>query len=145
MQLVLRRSQKTTGMLSKSVSFVLDARADLTPEEVDAVKKYGLGSQILYASSKAKAHAETALSVDPATGTGFLKGIAAAAMLKLALTITTDSLTKGHHIECKDLDELLGAEEAIQNACQAIRGYMEIAKTFDGREIVIDFEKQVAT
>ena len=141
MQLVLRRSQKTTGMISKSVSFVLDARAELTPAEADAVKKYGLGNQILYASAKSKAYAETVLSADPTTGGGFLKGMAAAAMSKLALNITVDSLTKGHHIECKDLEELLGAEQAIQNACQVIRGYIDIAQTFDGREIVIDLEK----
>jgi hypothetical protein len=145
MQLKLRRSQKTTGMISKSVSFVLDARAELSAEESAAVKKYGLGNQILYASAKSKAHAETAMSVDPTTGGGFLRGIAAAAMSRLSLNISIDSLTKGHHIECKDLEELLGAEEAIQNACQAIRGYVELAQTFDGREIVIDFEKQVAS
>ena len=143
MQLVLRRSQKTTGLISKSAVFVLDARAELKPEELAAIKKYGLGNQILYASAKSKSHAETAMSVDPTTGGGFLRGIAAAAMSRLSLNITVDSLTKGQHIECKDLEELLGAEEAIQNACQAIRGYLEIAKTFDGREIVIDFEKQV--
>ena len=62
-------------------------------------------------------------------------------MSKLALNITVESLTKGHHIECKDLEELLGAEQAIQNACQVIRGYIDIAQTFDGREIVIDLEK----
>lgn len=144
MQLILRRSQKTSGLLTKTVSFILDARAELKPEEAAAVRKYALGDQVLYASSKARAHAENAMSVDPTSGMGFLKGMASIAMAKLALTITVDSLTKGHHIECKDLDELLGAEAAIQNACQAIRGYMEIAQTFDGREIVIDFEKQLA-
>ena len=72
MQLVLRRSQKTTGMISKSISFVLDARAQLSPAEADAVKKYGLGNQVLYASAKSKAYSETVLSVDPTTGGGFL-------------------------------------------------------------------------
>ena len=42
------------------------------------------------------------------------------------------------------LDELLGAEAAIQNACQSIRRYIDVAQTFDGREIVFDIA-EVAT
>ena len=138
MQLVLRRSQKTTGMLSKSVAFVLDARVDLSEEEAAAVKKYALGSQILYNSANSKQYLERA------QGSGFLGMAANLAMAKLSLNISIDSLTRGQHIECKDLDELLGAEEAIRNACQSIRGYIDIAQTFDGREIVVDIE-QMAT
>lgn len=137
MQLVMRRSQKTTGLMSKSVLFCLDARVDITPEEASNVKKYGLGSQVLYNSTAAKGHldkvAETATG-----GRGFLSGAINLAMAKLSLNITIDSLTKGHHIECKDLDELLGAEEAIKTACENIRNYVQIATTFDGREMVFD-------
>ena len=138
MQLVLRRSQKTTGMLSKSVSFVVDARVDLAPEEAAAVKKYALGSQVLYNSTNAKQYLEKA------QGSGFLGAVANIAMARLSLNISIDSLTKGQHIECKDLDELLGAEEAIHNARQSIRTYIDVAQTFDGREIVFDIE-QMAT
>lgn len=138
MQLVLRRSQKTTGMISKSVSFVVDARVDLAQEEAAAVKKYALGSQVLYNSSNAKQY------LDKAQSSGFLGAVANVAMAKMSLNISIDSLTKGQHIECKDLDELLGAEEAIHNACRSIRTYIDIAQTFDGREIVIDIQ-QVAT
>jgi hypothetical protein len=138
MQLVIRRSQKTTGMISKSVSFVLDARVDLSNEEGSAVKKYALGSQVLYNSANAKQY------LDKAQGSGFLGAVANVAMAKMSLNISIDSLTKGQHIECKDLDELLGAEEAIRNACQSIRTYIDVAQTFDGREIVVDIE-QMAT
>ena len=65
-------------------------------------------------------------------------------MAKMSLNISIDSLMRGQHIECKDLDELLGAEEAIQNACQSIRRYIDVAQTFDGRELVFDIE-QMAT
>ena len=50
-QLKLRRSQKS-GLLGKT-SFVLDARADLTPEAKGLVGKYGLGSLVVY-DSKAR-------------------------------------------------------------------------------------------
>ena len=135
MQLVIRRSQKTTGMISKSVSFVLDARVDLSPDEASAVKKYALGSQVLYNSANSKHY------LDKAQSSGFMGSVASLAMAKMSLNISVDSLTKGQHIECKDLDELLGAEEAIHNACQSIRRYIDVAQTFDGREIVVDIEE----
>ena len=135
MQLVIRRSQKTTGMISKSVSFVLDARVDLSPDEASAVKKYALGSQVLYNSANSKHY------LDKAQSSGFMGSMASLAMAKMSLNISVDSLTKGQHIECKDLDELLGAEEAIHNACQSIRRYIDVAQTFDGREIVVDIEE----
>jgi hypothetical protein len=45
----------------------------------------------------------------------------------------------GQHIECKDLDELLGAEEAIREACKALKVYLTVAESFDGREEVVEF------
>lgn len=140
MQLVMRRSQKTSGMLSKSVVFCLDARVDVTPEEASNVKKYGLGSQVLYNSTAAKGHLDKV--AEAATGgRGLLSGAVSLAMAKLSLNITIDSLTRGHHIECKDLDELLGAEEAIKTACENIRTYIQIASTFDGSEMVFDLSQ----
>ena len=54
-------------------------------------------------------------------------------MMALALRVTVDSLVSGRHIECKDLDELLGAEAAVMEACKTIKVYLETAVTFDGR------------
>jgi hypothetical protein len=65
-----------------------------------------------------------------------LQGLAMAAVATVALRITVGSLTTGHHIECKDLNELIGAEGAIKEACDNIRGYLEVAESFDGREEV---------
>ena len=141
MQLVLRRSQKSTGLMSKTVTFCLDARVDLTPEESSSVKKYGLGSQVLYNSTAAKGHLDKVTEYASGGSRGFLSGAVNLAMAKLALNITVNSLTGGQHIECKDLDELLGAEEAIKSACENIRTYINIASTFDGREIVLDLNR----
>lgn len=60
-------------------------------------------------------------------------------MMALSLRITVDGLMNGQHIECKDLDELLGAEAAILNACKSLRAYLDTAQTFDGREEVLEF------
>ena len=140
MQLKLQRSQKTTGMMSKNVVFCLDARADLTEEESDNIKKYKLGKEVLYSSEKSRRRLERAGDgLASETGAGLLSGTIALALAKMSLNITVNSLTRGHHIECKSLDELLGAEEAIRTACENVKTYIKVAATFDGREEVVEF------
>ena len=60
-------------------------------------------------------------------------------MMALSLRVTVDCLMTGQHVECKDLDELLGAEAAILDACKNLKAYLETAVTFDGREEVVEF------
>ncbi|WFU32437.1 hypothetical protein QA635_39195 [Bradyrhizobium brasilense] len=147
MQLRLRRSQRSGGVVSSKVYFALDARADLSAEEKGLVSKYGLGKLVVYDSQARKQHQEAAYghfdeaSVSSSAGRGWWKnarGIASAAMMALSLRITVDGLMNGQHIECKDLDELLGAEAAILNACKSLRAYLDTAQTFDGREEVLE-------
>jgi hypothetical protein len=52
----------------------------------------------------------------------------------LSLRITVGSLLSGVHAECKSLEELLEAENAIVKAAQTLRSYLDTATTFDGRE-----------
>lgn len=140
MRLKLTRSQKESGMISKSVVFMLDARSELTPEETAAVKKYKLGNQVIYNSEAAARHLDSAHgSLDSGTAGGLIGGMASMAMARMKLNISIDSLQKGHHIECKDLDELLGAEEAVRNACEMLKQYLEVAKSFDGSEEVLEY------
>jgi hypothetical protein len=144
-QLKLRRAQKT-GMLG-GATFMLDARVDLTPEARALVTKYGLGSLVVYDSKARQQRAEAAYGhFDEATysGTGrslwkSARGLASAAMMALSLRVTVNNLLSGQHIECKDLDELLGAEAAIAEACRNLKGYLETALTFDGREELLEF------
>ena len=143
MHLKLRRSQRSSGMLSKSVVFCLDAVLDLDAEEAASVRKYALGSQVIYNSAASRKHIEgVAIAAVQETAGSFVSSLAHAAMARLSLNITIDSLTKGQHVECKDLDELLGAESAIMNAARATRTYLEMVKTFDGRETVIDLDAE---
>src|ERR1700733_5516575 len=61
------------------------------------------------------------------------------AMAALSLNISIDSLGRGQHIECKDLEELLEAEDALMTACRTLTRYLAIAATFDGSIALIDF------
>lgn len=133
MNLVLTRSQKESGMLSKSVTFVLGARADLTEEEKHNVQKYRLGSEVIYNSEKSREHMERAGE------SGLVGGLARLAMHRLSLNITVDSLARGQTVECKSLEEVMGAEEAVRTACEQLKAYLDIAATFDGRQEVIEF------
>ena len=135
MRLKISRSQKTGGMISKKVIFILNASADYSNEEQANIKKYALGSQNIYNSEAARRHGANAADQSG----GVLKGLASAAMAKIALSVTIDSLSRGHQVECQDLDELLGAEEAIRAACTNLKGYLKVADSFDGQEEVVEY------
>jgi hypothetical protein len=143
MQLKLRRSQRSAGMLGRSVMFMLDARLELTEEEAANVKKYGLGDEVIYNSAASQNHAEAAAEAVARDSVGsFLNVLAQAAMHRLSLNITIDGLVRAQHVECKDLAELIAAEKAIRQAAHTTRAFLETARTFDGREIVVDLEAE---
>ena len=147
MNLKLRRTQRSGGMLGNKVYFALDARADLTGEERSLVQKYALGKLVVYDSEARKARNESiqahlAEAQTASAGRSLWKtaqGLANLAAAALTLRITVDSLTGGEHVECKSLDELLGAETAIVESCRNLKAYLETALTFDGREEVLEF------
>lgn len=139
MQLKIQRSQRNAAITGK-VIFCVDARIFLTAEEQANVSRYRLGSQVIYNSQASRKHLERA---DVAGREGsYWKSLASVAMAAMNLNITIDSLQRGQHIECKDLDELLAAEEALMDACNLLRSYLQTASTFDGREVVVDFSGQ---
>ena len=139
MKIFLRRAQRDAGLLGGKVVFSLDARIEPTPEEMGAMRKYKLGGITVYSSENAKKHA-AGVAGNLATGNlwGTAKAAASAGMMALSLRCTLDSLTKGQHIECKDMGELLGAEAAIVEACNTAKAFLEAAVTFDGREQVLE-------
>lgn len=149
MQLKLKRTQRS-GLMGK-VTFALDALVDLSAEEAALVKKYALGKMVVYDSQNRQKYQDAAEDhLAAAAGAYDLKtagkslwrqgrALANVAMAALSLRVTIDSLTGGQHIECKDMDELIGAESAMMSACKNVRSYLETALTFDGREDVFEF------
>jgi hypothetical protein len=153
MQLKLRPSRRSGGLVGNKIIFALDARVDLSPEEQQLVATFALGGIVVYESQTRKSRTEAAYShFDSAAHTaGYdlssagrslwrnARGLASAAMMALSLRVTINGLIRGQHIECKDLDELLGAEAAIVTACKNLKAYLDTALTFDGREEVVEF------
>jgi hypothetical protein len=140
MKLRISRSQKSGGILNQNVVFCIDARAELTPEKAADIKKYSLGKEVIYNSQRSKERMAKA-DANAATGTmtGIAKGFVGLAMSKLSLNITIGSLIKGQHIEAKDMEEVLDAEDALRAACERMKSYLARAATFDGGEEVIEF------
>jgi hypothetical protein len=148
MQLKLQRTQRMGGAFGNKVLFCLDARAEYAPAEQADIRKYKLGSEVIYSSRAAKKHLENAgahLDRTQSGGTGeraagLARGVVSLAMAKMQLSISIASLGRGHHIECKDLGELMEAEEAVMNACRNLRDYLKLAATFNGSIVLVDFE-----
>lgn len=140
MQLKIQRSQREGGVMSKTVIFCIDARVEFTPAEQASITRYKLQKQVIYNSEASKKHLDSAAGFQSGNSLGGnLRSLASVAMAAMNLNISIESLQRGQHVECKSLDELLGAEEAIMDACRNLRGYLDTAATFDGREVLIDF------
>jgi len=145
MQLKIRRSQREGGVISKNVIFCLDARVQFTDVEQANLSRYKLINQVIYNSEASQRALSRSDALRDGSMSGSLKSLAFTAMAAMRLNITVSSLTRGQHIECKSLDELLGAESAIEEACQNLKGYLDVAATFDGREVLIDYSSVEGT
>jgi hypothetical protein len=156
MQLKIKRSQREGGMISTVAIFCIDARVQFSAQEKQSITRYRLQNQIIYDSEAAKqmmARSENSrgrgieysgdivstLGSAASNALSGAKSLAFAALAKMKLSITIGSLERGQHVECKSLDELLGAEEAIMQACENLKGYLDTAATFDGREVLFDY------
>jgi hypothetical protein len=150
MQLKIQRSQRMGGFTGSTVLFCLDVRADYAPHEAASIAKYKLGKEVIYNSAAAKRHLDSASGQLDRTqsggagefATGLARGAFSLALAKMNLNITMASLGRGHHIECKDLPELMEAEEAVMQACRNVRDYLALAATFNGSTILVDFSQR---
>jgi len=139
MQLKIKRSQRDGGLIGNTAIFCLDARVEFTPAEQQSIIRYKLQGQVIYNSEASKKHLDQGDRHRDGSAAGGLKSIAHYVAAALNLNITIAGLQRGQHIECKSLDELLGAEDAVMVACQNLNKYLETAATFDGREVLVDF------
>jgi hypothetical protein len=141
MQLRIQRSQRVGGITGGTVFFCLDVRAAYTAEEQANINKYRMGGEIVYASPTAQQHAANVNAhLDTGGWKGLAKGAFSAALAAAALRVSVGSLGSGHHIECKNMEELLDAEDTLRAACKNLTRWLEIADTFNGSELVISYD-----
>jgi hypothetical protein len=149
MQLKIQRSQSAGGVMGNTVFFCLDVRADYSAEERSNIQRYKLGGQAVYSSRAAQKHfanmnahlsrVDNPSLKEKTAGVG--RGMVSLALAKMQVNISIASLGRGHHIACKDLEELLEAEDTVRNSCKSLTRYLDAAATFDGSETVIEYDK----
>lgn len=117
-----------SGLMSKSAVFTLEARVDISDEDLGHVKKYKMGQEVIYSRERV---------APDRSGEGSLKGIARnLAAYATALTIRIDDLVSGTKIECKDILEMMAVEEQIISACQTFKNILLSMAHFDGEEVI---------
>jgi len=124
MKLILRRNQKETGILSKTITFYLDVRAELTPEESTNITKYKLGDTVLYQRDSIEG------------GSGLLGVASRLAYQAMNISITAGDLYRGKRIDCKDIVEMVAIEEQVREAAQNFKIILDTAAQFGGEEVV---------
>lgn len=125
MKLLLRRDQKTSGMLSKSITFTLDVRAELSADEISNIQKYKLGEVMLYDRNPIADR-----------GSGLL-GVASRLVHKaLNLSISVNDLASGKRVECKDIIEMLAVEEQVKEAAETFKAVLSAAAGFGGEQVL---------
>jgi hypothetical protein len=137
MLLKIRRSQKSS-MMGNAI-FGLAFRAEVSDEERDLINKYKLGKDVIYSSENYRKNVDAAISPGGNDGLAIAKGIAASLTARFFnLKITVNDLIYGKHIEMKNLNEMLSAEDQVVQACNNLKSYITAAKSFDGREVVVE-------
>lgn len=123
MKLLISRNQKKS-LMGKAV-FILSARAEMTSDEQAAVKKYGMGKELLY---------EEKTIVEG--GSGLLGAASRFAHHATNTTISISDLANGKSIECRDIMEMMGIEEQVRVAAQTFKQILDAAVNFGGEEVV---------
>jgi hypothetical protein len=153
--LKIKRSQRL-GPLGGNI-YMLDARIDASAEIRAIILKHRLGNRVIYESRSRKKRAEATLAhleksqestsgfpppSAPLQGTGGAllhlgRAAVSAGIGAFSLHVTIDKLFSGIHIECKSMEELLDAEQAVKQAKENLLKCIDLISTFDGREEII--------
>jgi hypothetical protein len=136
MKLKLRRSQKSG--LTGNVTFQLFFIVDLNDEEAEALRKYKFGRLIVYETPKGAAASEGFKVAAASGGIGDMGRSFASAMAAKAFNqiLSVDDMANGKEVTCKDITEMMAAEEQIKDACQSLARILHVCQHFDGEEII---------
>jgi len=125
MKLIIEREQRTAGLINKKQVFAVTFRAELSQTEREAINKYLLADEILYASHTV---------IDEGSGLlGLASRLKFSSMIK---TLNVRELVKGKTIECGEIVEMKGVEEQVLEAAQNFKLILDTAATFGGREVI---------
>ena len=105
------------GMMG-GVSFEVRAKVQLTEEERNLVEHYKLRNEILFQKHLVNLWGKPT---------------------EKSSTVRVAELVDGATYKCKDLNEVMGYTESVKEACEALKTYLLLARSFGGEE-VYEFE-----
>lgn len=111
MRLVINKSQKQ-GLMG-GVSFEVKAQVHLTEEERNLVQHYRMQNEVLFAKTM------VSLWGTPTDH---------------KVEVRVSELLAGASYKCKDLNEVISYRESVKGACESLKAYLEVARTFAGQE-----------
>ncbi len=158
MHLLFRRDQRDDGWFESSITFLLDIRLELTPDERAQAKRYQLLDITVYDSAWREQYRQAAEQrFDAATeGSIFttdvdrlfsdlaaslwnnLAGLGNALMMSLELHLTYRDLIDGAHVETEDIDAAVNVETIVLAHCRALAQVLDTALTFDGSDTLYE-------
>lgn len=142
MKLKVKRIQKRG--LTGGIYYQIEFSADLSPEELELIKKYKLEKEIVYEPGDYQFVGSAGIfkkNIIREVSDSMLGSKKVKEMLsKHFENIKIGDLVKGTNIKCSDLNEIIEVENAIKAACEKLKSYIKLAETFDGREIVYEIE-----
>ncbi|MDP4267623.1 MAG: hypothetical protein Q8880_09350 [Bacteroidota bacterium] len=110
MKLLLKKGQDKN--ILGGVSFVLEAKVELTPEEMNLVKENKAYREILLVKQVKIPYSSGIISMD----------------------ISVSSLMEGQQFRCKDIGEILATEDNIKESCIHFRKVLTAIKNFNKEE-----------
>lgn len=112
MKLYIRKDQ--SKKLMGGTKFELEARVELSSNEIELVKKYKADKEILM-----KREIRIPLTDK-----------------SLYLNITIGSLLAGQTFKCGDISEILEYEKLVKESCEAFKNFIEVMASFGGEEVI---------
>lgn len=112
MELTIAKNQ-SKGMMG-GISFEVRARVQLSDEERNLVEHYRMGNETLFVKK--------------------LVNIWGQPKDKFA-AVTVRDLVDGATYTCKDMSEVIDYTDSLKSACENLKAYLEVARSFGGEEV----------
>ncbi|NER00355.1 MAG: hypothetical protein F6K30_27275 [Cyanothece sp. SIO2G6] len=112
MKLVLTKKQ-AKGMMG-NVTFEVKALAQLNQEEASLIDHYKLRDTVLFSK----------------------KMVFLGQVTDQEIQVRVQDLLSGEAYKCKDLSEVIAYSDSVKSACETLKDYLEVARSFGGEEVV---------
>ena len=99
--------------LMGAVTFEVKAQAQLTEEERQLIQHYKLENEVLLSKKMVNIWGQ---------------------LTDQDVKVSVRQLAMGESYKCKDLNEVISYSESLKSACQTLKAYLDVARSFGGQE-----------